>query len=587
MLAAEAAALHHLPDGADHRLGIVRHLAAEQDQLRAEHVYDVDNTGAEHGLILFDDLLQVNVSFGCAAEDLLRCQYAFGRLLRSTDQCGDGNICLKAAPSAAGTASAIYADNLMAYFTAAHDAALKDLSVQDDAAADTAAEGKHYNVGIVFSGSCNSFSQRRAVGIVGDSDRAGNHTAKFTGKVHILPAEVVGIHDFSFPPVNGSRDTRSDADTLVKGNVLLLQKIQCRLCNFTDVLQGLFFRICGELAHRDDLLVVVDKADLCLGTADDHTDPDRARLLADRRQKRVASAFNLPVTAACRQEKAVALAVGDGLSFTADLSFSVQDQNTQERCFVDGSLHAISEVSIEIELIDCEIIAVRNMRIFASAADDRHTACHGQGLFDVQVTLFPVLTYSSVIIDTIGNIGILLDLGDQDSFADRMKGSGFDKQDITLFHRYCVEHFQKGILLNSLREFLPGDLFLETIVKEGSFFRVKDIPHLCFSVLSLVLQGKTIAGMNLDREIVPCVNKLGQNRKLPESPAMCAKHFHALNIQILLQGFSRIRAVHDHGGAVRMAGKFPGLCKDLSVILYVIFIHQPVSAPEIIFTRRL
>ena len=68
---------------------------------------------------------------------------------------------------------------------------------------------------------------------------------------------------------------------------------------------------------------------------------------------------------------------------------------------------------------------------------------------------------------------------------------------------------------------------------------------------------------------------------------MCAKYFHALNIQILLQGFSRIRAVHDHGGAVRMTGKFPRLCQDLSVILDVIFIHQPVPAPEIIFTRRL
>ena len=61
------------------------------------------------------------------------------------------------------------------------------------------------------------------------------------------------------------------------------------------------------------------------------------------------------------------------------------------------------------------------MRIFAAAPDDRDPAGHSQCLFNMQVALLAVLADSSVIIDAVSDIGILLDLSDQDALSDRVE----------------------------------------------------------------------------------------------------------------------------------------------------------------------
>ncbi len=65
-------------------------------------------------------------------------------------------ISLKAALSAAGAASSIDPHNLVPDFAAAHNAAFKDLTAQDYAAADAAAESEHDNVGVVLAGATAS-----------------------------------------------------------------------------------------------------------------------------------------------------------------------------------------------------------------------------------------------------------------------------------------------------------------------------------------------------------------------------------------------------------------------------------------------
>ena len=63
------------------------------------------------------------------------------------------------------------------------------------------------------------------------------------------------------------------------------------------------------------------------------------------------------------------------------------------------------------------------MGIAAVVLDDRNAPGDRQGLLDMQVTLFAVLADTAVIVDTVGDIGVLLDLGDQDVLADGVQGT--------------------------------------------------------------------------------------------------------------------------------------------------------------------
>ena len=204
----------------------------------------------------------------------------------------------------------------------------------------------------------------------------------------------------------------------------------------------------------------------------------------------------------------------------------------------------------------------------------------------MQVALFAVLADSSVIVHAVSHIGILLDLGDQDALADRVERSGLDKENISLLYRHCVEYVEKRVLLDPAGKLFPGDLFFETVVQECAFLRVEDVPHLCFAILALVLQRKSVAGMDLNGQIVPGVNELGQNRELAESTAVRAERLHSHCVQILLQRFARIGSVHDHRRPVRVAGELPRLRQNFAVILHVVLIHQPVAAPQVILAGR-
>ena len=315
----------------------------------------------------------------------------------------------------------------MAHFAAAHNAALKDLAVQNDTAADTAAERKHDDIGIVLAGSRYSLAESSTVRVIGDAHGAGNDPSENLHKIDVVPAQVVGVEDLPLPPVDGARHSHADADALVQRNILLFQKIQCALRHFINKRFRFLFRIGCEGALCDDLIPVIHKTDLRLGASDGDTHTNGACFLPDRCEQGIALSFDLPVPAACRQEEAVSLAIGHGLSFAADHTFAVQDQNAQEGGLVHRSLHPVCEHSVQIQLIDREVITVRHMRILTAASYNRNTACHCQRLLDMKIALFAVLADSSVIIDPVSDVGILLDLGDQDPLADRVECSGLDK----------------------------------------------------------------------------------------------------------------------------------------------------------------
>lgn len=99
-----------------------------------------------------------------------------------------------------------------------------------------------------------------------------------------------------------------------------------------------------------------------------------------------------------------------------------------------------------------------NMRQCLGPARRRLQLRHIHGLVDMQLARLAVLPDTSIVINTVCRIGILLNLTNDDSFADRMKCSRINKEHIALVYRHAIADFQQRILfdalLNSSREIL-------------------------------------------------------------------------------------------------------------------------------------
>ena len=205
----------------------------------------------------------------------------------------------------------------------------------------------------------------------------------------------------------------------------------------------------------------------------------------------------------------------------------------------------------------------------------------------MQIPLSPILSHPSVVINPVSDIGILLNLRNENIPANGMNRSGLNKKHISLLHRHSMEHFQQSILPDPLGEFLPGYLPLKAVIKVCLLPGLHHIPHLGLAILSLILQGIPVIRMNLNRQIILSVNKFGQNREIPETSAVLTQHLFSFRINIFLQGFPLISSVFDIRRPCRMAGKLPRLGKYFPRILFSVFLHQTVAAPQIILTAGL
>ena len=163
------------------------------------------------------------------------------------------------------------------------------------------------------------------------------------------------------------------------------------------------------------------------------------------------------------------------------------------------------------------------MGITAPVLYNRNPLCHRKRFLNMQVAFFTVFSNPSIVIYPVGHIGVLLNLCDQDVFSDCMDGPGLDKKYVSLLHRHGIQHFGKGIIHNSVREFLSTDLSLETIVQERILTGVHNIPHFGLAVLRLILPGVPVVRMYLYGQVIPCINKFDQDREILKPVTMCTQ----------------------------------------------------------------
>ena len=209
-----------------------------------------------------------------------------------------------------------------------------------------------------------------------------------------------------------------------------------------------------------------------------------------------------------------------------------------------------------------------------------------QRFFDVQFSFLSVFSHSSIVVNTISDVGILLNLRKENIFSYGMEGACFDEEHVTFVNRCLMQHRQQVVLPDPSLKLLSANFVFKAKIQKGVRRGVHDIPHLRLPVLILIFLRIGVIRMYLNRQVVPCIDQFGQDRKIGEFGAIFSQNGPSLRFQIFPQGFPRIGAVLNDAGSVRMAGQYPRLRKNLSLTGNSIFRLQSVPAPEVVLAGR-
>ena len=118
--------------------------------------------------------------------------------------------------------------------------------------------------------------------------------------------------------------------------------------------------------------------------------------------------------------------------------------------------------------------------------------------------------WAVVVVDAIGDIAGLLDLGEHDAATDGMYTACREVEDIASLDLMVGKDLCDASVLNPLLIFIRGNVLLETGIEMGAFFRLDDIPHLGLAHLAMFALCHLIIGMYLDAQVALGIDELHQ-----------------------------------------------------------------------------
>ena len=131
----------------------------------------------------------------------------------------------------------------------------------------------------------------------------------------------------------------------------------------------------------------------------------------------------------------------------------------------------------------------------------------------MQFPRIAVFVPAVVIVDAVGDVGGLLDFGNEATFPDGMDGTGRDEKAVSFFHFFSVQYFRQCVVVEFGQVFRLVGVFVETHEQLCIRIGIHDVPHFSFSVCIVAFFSNCIVGMNLDGKIVAGINVFNQQRK--------------------------------------------------------------------------
>ena len=181
-------------------------------------------------------------------------------LSRLTDERRRGGILLKAAAAAAGTGDAVHLDGHVADLPCRAVDAGQEFSAEDDAAADTGAEGDRHEVRDSAAAAGDLLAEGRAVGVVLDVGGFAEPLSDEVAQRGIVEAEVRGeLHDALF--IDGTRSADADGRDVIEGHPRFAERQQAGLSHrVRDLFRGTG-RVRLDAGRSDDLVLFIHYAD--------------------------------------------------------------------------------------------------------------------------------------------------------------------------------------------------------------------------------------------------------------------------------------------------------------------------------------
>ncbi len=169
---------------------------------------------------------------------------------------------------------------------------------------------------------------------------------------------------------------------------------------------------------------------------------------------------------------------------------------------------------------------------------------HIEGQAGMQLARLAPVIDPVPVVDPVGDIGGLLDLGQQHPRTDGVDPPGGHEVDIAGRDGLVMEDLLQGPLVEMFQVGLPVHLPVEP-GDQLSAIRLHDIPHLGLPEGVMPFAGGFIVGMHLDAEEVTGVDELDQQGKLDPEPVehLIAQKVAHINLGQFLQVVSCQEAV--------------------------------------------
>ena len=136
------------------------------------------------------------------------------------------------------------------------------------------------------------------------------------------------------------------------------------------------------------------------------------------------------------------------------------------------------------------------------------------GQFGMELAGLAVHAGTVVVEDAVGDIGGLLDLGEEDTTTDGMDTTGRQVEHITGLDLMVGEHLGDGTVFYAFLVFIGGDGLLEAGIEVGAGVGLDDVPHLGLAHLAMDTLGHLVVRVDLDAEVTLGIDELDEQGQL-------------------------------------------------------------------------
>ena len=136
------------------------------------------------------------------------------------------------------------------------------------------------------------------------------------------------------------------------------------------------------------------------------------------------------------------------------------------------------------------------------------------GEFGVELAGLAIHARTIVVVDAIGDIGGLLDLGEEDAATDGMDTTGREVEDIAGLDLMVGKDLGDGTVFYALLVFIGGYGLFEAGIEGGAGGGLDDVPHLGLAHLAMDALGHLVIRVHLDAEVTLGIDELDQQGQL-------------------------------------------------------------------------